>query len=156
MWQTRSYAQPQNKLHQHHGWISRQNAQDHLALCFRLHSTQSPPPAAAAPSATSAHCLLPTWRHGLAATIPSRTVWRNATGQWLLPPADDHGHAGVSARPRNDDECRTVPSGCQKCADDADGPTANGGTHVDEPIIHHAPNQQPSHQPGLLLMSRGR
>jgi hypothetical protein len=81
----------------------RRNAQDHLALDFRLHSTQLSPPAATAPSATSAQCLLPSWRHGLATTDPSRTVWQNSIGKHL-PPANNHGHAGVSTRPRNDDE----------------------------------------------------
>jgi hypothetical protein len=109
-------------------------------------------PVVAALSAMSAHCLLPTWRHALAATNPSRAVWRNATGQRHLSPADDHGHAGVSARPRNDDECWTVPSERQKCANDADGPTADRGTHVDKPLC-----SQPAAQPaaGVLLTSRG-
>ena len=152
MWQTRSYAQPQCKLHQHHGWICCWNAQDHLALDFRPHSTQSLPPAATVPSAMSAQCLLPSWRHGLATTNPSRIVWQNATGQRHLPPANYHGHAGVSARPRNDDECRTVPSERWKYINDADGPTANGGTYVDEPLC-----PQPAAQPdaGVFLMGRG-
>ncbi len=151
MWQTGSHAQPQCNLHQHHGRISCRNAQDHLALDFQLHSTQLLPPAATAPSATSAQSLLPSWRHGLATTDPSRTVWWNATGKHL-PPANNHGHAGVSTRPRNDDECRTVPAGHQKYANDADGPTANGGTHVDEPLC-----PQPAAQPdaGVFLTSRG-
>ncbi len=151
MWQTRSHAQPQRNPHQHHGWISCWNAQDHLALDFRPHSTQSLPPAATAPSAMSAQCLLPSWRHSLATTNPSRIVWQNATGRHL-PPANDHGHAGVSTRPRNDDECRTVPAGRQKYANDADGLTADGGNHVDEPLY-----PQPAAQPdaGVFLTSRG-
>ncbi len=113
MWQTWSYAQPQCKPQQHHGWISCRNAQDHLALGFRPHSTQLLPPAAARPSAMSAQCLLPSWRHGFATTNHSRTVWLNATGQRHLPPANDHCHASVSVHPRNDDECWTIPSGQQ-------------------------------------------
>jgi hypothetical protein len=64
----------------------------------------------------------------------------------------DHGHVGVSIRPRNDDECWTVPAGRQKYANDADGPTANGSTHVDEPLC-----PQPVAQPdaGVFLMSKG-
>jgi hypothetical protein len=81
MWQTRSYAQPQYEPHQHHWRISHQNAQDHLTVGFWLHSTQLSPPAAAAYSAMSTQFLLPTWRHGLATTNPSHSVWRNATGQ---------------------------------------------------------------------------
>ncbi len=101
---------------------------------------------------TSAQCLLPSWWHGLAKTNPSHTVWRNATGQRHLPPAYVHGHAGVSAGPRNDDECWTVPSRHQKYANYADGPTANRGTHVDEPLC-----PQPEAQPdaGAFLTSRG-
>jgi hypothetical protein len=153
MWQTRSHAQPQRNPCQQHGWISRQNAQDHLALNFRPHSTQLLSPAASAPSATSAQCLLIYWKHGLATTNPSRTVWRNATGQWHLPPANNHGHASVSTRPRNDDECWTVLTGRRKYANDANGPTANGGTHVDEPLC-----PQPAAQPdaGVFLMGGGR
>ncbi len=152
MWQTRSYAQPQCKPHQHHGRTSRRNAQDHLALDLQPHSTQLLPPAAAAPSATSVQCLLFSWRHGMATTNPSHTIWQNATGQWHLPPANNHGHAGVSDKPRNDDECRTVPSGHRKYANDADGPTANSSTHVDEPLC-----SQPAAQPdaGIFLTSRG-
>ena len=56
-------------------------------------------------------------------------------------PENDHGHAGVSALPRNDDECWTVPSGCRKYANDADGPTANGGAHVDEPLCPQPADQ---------------
>jgi hypothetical protein len=99
-----------------------------------LHPIVAPSSNSAVPSATSSQCLIPSWRHGLATTNPSHTVWQNATGQRHLPPANNHGHAGVSAWPRNDNECRTVPSGRQKYAKDADGPTANGngGTHVDE------------------------
>jgi hypothetical protein len=152
MWQTRSHAQPQWDLRQHHGWISRPNAQDHLALNFRPHSTQSSPPAATAPSATSTQCLLlPSWRHGLATIDPSCTVWQNATGKHL-PPANDHGHAGVSTQPRNDDECLTVPAGRRKYANVADGPTADGRTHVDESLC-----PQPAAQPdaGKILTSRG-
>ncbi len=150
MWQTRSHAQPQCNPHQHHGRISCQNAQDHLALDFRPHYTQSLPPAATAPSATSTQCLLPSWRHSLATTDPSRTVWRNATGKHL-PPANDHGHAGISTRPRND-ECWTVPTVRRKYVNDADGPTAAGGTRVDEPLC-----PQPAAQPdaGVVLTSRG-
>ncbi len=147
MWQTRSHAQPQCN----HGRISCRNAQDHLALNFQLHSTQLLPPAATAPSAMSTQCLLPSWRHSLATTNPSRTVWRNATGKHLLP-AINHGHAGVSTRPRNDDECQTVPVGCRKYADDADGPTANGGTHVDEPLCPQLAAQPNS---GVFLTSMG-
>jgi hypothetical protein len=110
----------------------------------RLHKTILPLLPAAlhpinAPSSSSTlsniyQCLLPSWRHSLAKTKPSCTVWRNATGQWHLPPANDHGHAGVSARPKNDDECQTVPTGHRKYADDADGPKAGGSTHVNEPL----------------------
>jgi hypothetical protein len=121
-------------------------------LHFWPHSTQSLPPAAKAPSATSAQCLLPSWRHGLATTNPSRTVWQNATGQWHKPPANNHGHAGVSSWPRNDDECWTVPSGRRNYANDADGPTANGGTHVDEPLC---PQPAAQSNAGVFLMSRG-
>ena len=151
MRQTRSHAQPLHDLHQHHGWISCRNAQDHLALNFRLHSTQSLPPAATAPSAMSVQCLLTSWRHCLATANPSCIVWWNATGKHL-PPAINHGHAGVSTRPRNDDECWTVLTGRRKYANDANGPTANGGTHVDESLC-----SQPAAQPaaGILLTSRG-
>jgi hypothetical protein len=150
---TRPYAQPKCKPHQHHGRISCHNAQDRLALDFRPHSTQLSPPAAIAPSATSAQRLLPFWRHSLATTNPSCTVWRNATGQQHLPPANNHGHAGVSSQPRNDDECWTVPSGRRKYADHADGPTADGVTHIDEPLC-----PQPAAQPdvGVFLTDRGR
>jgi hypothetical protein len=127
------------------------NAHDHLAIGFRLHSTQLLPPAAAALSATFAHCLLPTWRHSLAATNHSRTVWQNATGQRHLPPADNHGNAGVSAQTRNDDEYWTVPSECWKCVDDADGPSANSGAHVDEPLCPQPAAQQAA---GVFLTSR--
>jgi hypothetical protein len=98
-------------------------------------------------------CLLPSWRYGLATTNPSRTVWRNATGQWHLPPATDHGHAGVSTWPRNDDECWTALAGHWNYADDANGPTADSGTHVNEPLC-----PQPTAQPdsGVFLMGRGR
>jgi hypothetical protein len=71
------------------------------------------------------------WRHGLAATNSSCTVWWNATGQHHLLPADNHGHAGLSALPRNDDECQPIPFKCRKRANDADGPTADGSAHVD-------------------------
>jgi hypothetical protein len=152
MWQTRSHAQPHCDPHKHHGQISCRNAQDHLAPDFRPHSTQSLPPAATVPSAMSAQCLLPSWRHGLATTNPSRTVWRNATGKHL-PPAINHGHAGVSTRPRNDDEYRTVPAGCWKYADDADGPTADGSTHIDEPLC---PQQAAQPNAGVFLTSRSR
>jgi hypothetical protein len=109
-----------------------QNAQDHLALSVQLHSAQSLPPAAAAPAAMSTHCLLPTWRHGLAALNLSHAVCWNATGQRHLPPADDHGHAGLLARPRNDDECWAVPIKHRQRANGADEPTADGGAHDDE------------------------
>jgi hypothetical protein len=151
VWQTGFHAQPQCSPHQHHGWVSRRNAQDHFALNFRMHSTQLLPPVAIAPSAMSAQCLLPSWRHGLATTGPSRTVWRNATGK-NLPPVNAHGHAGVSPRPRNDDECRTLPAGRWKYADDADGPTADGSTHVDEPLCPQSVAQPDA---GVFLMSRG-
>jgi hypothetical protein len=139
-------------VHQHHGWISCWNAKDHLALNFQPHSTQLPPPAAAAPSAMFAQCLLPSWRHSWATTNPSRTVWWKATSQPHLLPSNNHGYAGISAQQRNDDECRAVPSGCRKYANDADGPTANGGTHVDESLC-----PQPAAQPDVLvfLTSRG-
>jgi hypothetical protein len=152
MQKIRPYAQPKCKPHQHHGRISCQFAQDHLALDFWPHSTQLSPPAATAPSAMSAHCLLSSWRHCLATTDPSRTVWRNATGQQHLPPANNHGHAGISTRPRNDYECWTVLSGCWNYVHDADGPTANGGTHGDEPLC-----PQPAAQPDarVFLTSRG-
>ncbi len=61
---------------------------------------------------------------------------------------------GVSTRPRNDDERLTVPAGCQKYADDADGPTANGHTHVDEPLCPQ-PAAQPDAGVFLFLTSRG-
>ncbi len=87
----------------------------------------------------------------MAASNPTHTIWWNATGKHL-PPANAHDHAGVSPRPRNDDECQTIPAGCQKYADDADGPTANNDTHVDEPLC-----PQPAAQPdaGVFLTSRG-
>jgi hypothetical protein len=83
---------------------------------------------------------------------PSRAVWQNANGQQLLPPADNYGHAGLSARPRNDDECQAVPAKHWKRAIDADGPTADGSAHDDELLC-----PQPAAQPlaGVLLTSRG-
>jgi hypothetical protein len=92
------------------GGISRRNAQDHLALNFRPHSTKLLPPAATAPSAMSAQCLLSSWRHDLATTNLTCTVWWNATGKHLLP-ANAHDQAVVSPQPRYDDECQTVPAG---------------------------------------------
>ncbi len=88
----------------------------------------------------------------MAATNPAHTVWWNATGKHL-PPANNHGHAGVSTRPRNDDECWTVPAGRRKYAGDADGPTANGGTHVDESLF-----PQPAAPPdaGVISDKQGR
>jgi hypothetical protein len=147
MWQTRTYAQRQCKPRQHHGRIGHRNAQNHLALGLRPHSTQSLPPAAAAPAAMSAHFLFPTWRHDLVETSPSCTVWQNATGQRHLPPADNHGHAGLSAQTRNDDKCWTVPLKRQKCADDADGPTANSCANVDEPLC-----PQPAARPAARVL----
>jgi hypothetical protein len=84
---------------------------------------------------------------------PFRTVWQNATGQWHLPPASNHGHAGVSTRPRNEDERWTVLAGRQKYAGDANGPPAIGETHVNEPLC-----PQPAAQPdaGVFLTGRGR
>jgi hypothetical protein len=68
-------------------------------------------------------------------------------------PANDHDHAGVSAQPRNYDEYWIVPSGRWKYANDADGPTADGSTRVDETLC-----PQPAAQPdaGVFLTSRGR
>ncbi len=116
------------------------------------HSTQLLPPVAAAPAAMSTHCLIPPWKHGLGATNPSHAVWRNATSQRHLPPANNHVHAGLSARPRNDDECWAVPAKRRKRANDADRPTGNGSAHYNELLC-----PQPAAQPaaGVLLMSRG-
>ncbi len=151
MRQTRSHAQPQCNPCQHHGQISCRNAQIHLALDFRPHSTQSLPPAATTPSATSTQCLLPSWRHRFATTDPTRTVWRNATGKHLLP-VNAHDHAGVSPRPRNDDECWTVPAGRRKYANNADEPTADGSTDVDEPLC---PQPAAQRDAGVFLTRRG-
>ncbi len=68
---------------------------------------------------------------------------RNATGQRRLPPADNHGDAGLSAQPRNDDECQPVPSKRWKRANVADGPTDNGGAHDDE-LLCPQPAAQPA------------
>jgi hypothetical protein len=89
----------------------------------------------------------------LATTNPLCIVWWNATGQWHLPLASDYGHAGVSTRPRNDDERWTALAGHRKYAGDANGPPANGGTRVNEPLC-----PQPAAQPdaGVFLLSRGR
>jgi hypothetical protein len=62
-------------------------------------------------------------------------------------------HAGVSIRPRNDDECRTALAGHRKFSNDANGPAANGGTRVNEPLC-----PKPASQPNarVFLMGRGR
>jgi hypothetical protein len=92
---------------------------------------------------------------------PGGTAWQQPTppaqyggmpqANGHLSPANNHGHAGVSTRPRNDDECRTVPSLCWKYTNDADGPTADNGTHVDEPLCPE-PAQTDA---GVFLTSRG-
>jgi hypothetical protein len=147
MWQTRSHAQPQRNLCQHHGRISCQNAQNHLALNFRPHSTQSLPPETTSPSSTSAQPLLPSWRHGLATTNPSRTVRWNATDQRHLPPANNHHHAvyqpgqgmmmNVGQYPQGTGNMPMMHMGQQ--------PTA-------APMLmnHYAPTQQSTQMPGYF------
>ena len=82
----------------------------------------------------------------MATTDPSRTVWRNATGK-QLPPANNHGHAGVLTRPRDDDKCWTVPKGAGNMPMMQMGqqPTA-------APMLmnNYAPNQQPNQMPGYF------
>jgi hypothetical protein len=113
----------QSEPHQHHWWIGCQNAKDHFTLGIRTHfSTQSSPPAVAAPAATSNS------RHYLAAHNPSCAVWWNATGRQHLMSAYYHGHSSLSARPGQDELRRPKPFGCRaraNYADDAVKPTAN-------------------------------
>ncbi len=87
---------------QHHGWLNRPNAQDHPAVGTWPHTTPHlSPPAAAAPTATPTRCILPHPRH----ECPTRVFLSNPTCWWHLPPVDDHGHAGSSARSNHDEFC---------------------------------------------------
>jgi hypothetical protein len=147
VWQIRTYAQPKCEPHQHQGWIGCRNAQDHVALGLRPHSAQLLPPAAAATAATSAHCLIPTWRRSLAATNPSRAVWRNATGQQHLPPADTMAMLVYQPGQGMMMNVRQYPPNASNVPMMQMGQQPLMATMM---MNHYAPNQQPNQQPGTF------
>jgi hypothetical protein len=83
----------------------------------------------------------------MAATNPSRAVRQNATGQQHLLPADNHGHAGLLAWSRNNDECWAVPAKHWYLSIMQIGQQPMAAPMM---MNYYSPNQQPNQQLGYF------